>query len=311
MFLFINRKISVAVITSLVLTVSGCKQENAFIPDSPLFLNQTYNSTLTQKITDRVNLVKKVVADTLTEIAPGVRQTTINYIDYSDKPMRLFIVEADLSNPNITIKAATPNNAPQFNKQLVTEIARRQDTVGSRVLVAINGDFFNVTTGEPQSILYKNGVAIKPLFKLCTLCTFLSVDQSGVPSIVSKERVPFIDSTKIQNAVGGFHWLVRDSVKVTQGDPSIEPRTAVGVSANKIVYFVVVDGRKTDYSNGMSFSQLSDVFIALGVKDAINLDGGGSSTLVVKQGTNFNVNNRPSDGVERVVANAITIVSRQ
>ena len=305
-----HRKISVAFIAILFIAPS-CKQKETFVPDSPILSNQTYNSLLTKKITDKVNLVKKVVADTLTEIAPGVRQTTINYIDYTDKPMRLFIVEADLNNPNITIKAGTPNNRPQYARQEVSEMARAQDTAGSRVLVAINGDYFNTTTYEPQSILFKNGIAIKQVFRLCALCTFLSIDKSGIPSIVSKERVAQIDTTKIQNAVGGFHWLVRDSEKIAQGDPSIEPRTAVGVAANKMVYFVAIDGRKTDYSNGMSFGQLSDVFFALGVKDAINLDGGGSSTLVVKEGTTFKVKNRPSDGFERQVANALTIVSTQ
>ncbi|MEJ7827831.1 MAG: phosphodiester glycosidase family protein, partial [Segetibacter sp.] len=86
--------------------------------------------------------------------------------------------------------------------------------------------------------------------------------------------------------------------------------TAVGVTSNKLVYFVVVDGRKADYSNGMSFAQLSDVFFALGVKDAINLDGGGSSTLVVREGAAFKVKNRPSDGAERAVANGLTIVEK-
>ncbi|MEJ7828321.1 MAG: phosphodiester glycosidase family protein, partial [Segetibacter sp.] len=65
-------------------------------------------------------------------------------------------------------------------------------------------------------------------------------------------------------------------------------------------------------SNGISFSQLSDMFFALGVKDAINMDGGGSTTLVVKEGASWAVKNRPSDnGTQRAVANGWTIVSTQ
>jgi len=56
---------------------------------------------------------------------------------------------------------------------------------------------------------------------------------------------------------------------------------------------------------------LSEVFFALGVKDAINMDGGGSSTLVVKEGSEWKVKNKPSDGTQRPVANAWTIVSTQ
>jgi exopolysaccharide biosynthesis protein len=308
MVLLKRKRLAIVQLAILAVALAGCKRDEAFIPESPIFSNATYNSPLTKKVVDKVNLVQKVITDTVTQIAPGVKQVTINYLDYSNNPMRLFIVEADLNTPNITIKAGTPNNKTAFSKQTVADIARTQDTVGNRVLVAINGDFFNATTGEPQSILYKNGVAVRPFYKLCTLCTFLSVDNQGNPTIGSLGRAAQIDTTKIRDAIGGYHWLVTDGVKISQGDPSIDPRTAVGVTSNKIVYLVVIDGRKTDYSNGMSFSQLSDVFMALGVKDAINMDGGGSTTLVVKEGTAWTVKNRPSDGVERAVGDAVTIV---
>ncbi|MDB5190988.1 MAG: exopolysaccharide biosynthesis protein [Segetibacter sp.] len=307
MLKLINRRIAIGCVAIIVTAATGCNQD-VFIPDSPIVSNKTYSSPLTKKVVDRVNLVQTVIADTLIELAPGVKQTTINYLDYSNKPMRIFIIEADLNNPSITLKAGTPNNRTTYGKQTVTDIARLQDSVKNRVIAAVNGDFFNATTGEPQSILFKNGVAVKPLFRMCDLCTSLTVDNTGNPVIITKPRVPQIDSTKIREAVGGYHLLVQDGLKVGQGDPSIEPRTAVGVTTGKIVYFVVVDGRKADYSNGFSLGQLSDVFVALGVKDAINLDGGGSTTLVVKEGANWIVKNRPSDPAPRPIGNAWTIV---
>ncbi len=298
----------IVVVTSLFTAISGCNKQEVVIPDSPLFPKQPFASSLTGKLFDRVNLMKSVVADTVTDISPGVKQSTINYIDYAGKPMRLFVLEVDLKNPQVRLKAGTPNNRIQYSRQVVSDIARTQDTAGNRVVAAVNGDYF-ATSGEPQSILFKNGVAVKPLFRLCALCTFLSVNSDGVPAIVSKDRT--VDSTRIREAVGGFHYLIKDSVRVTQGDQSIEPRTAVGVTSNRVVYFVVVDGRQASYSNGMSFAQLSEVFFALGVKDAINMDGGGSTTLVVKEGSEWKVKNKPSDGTQRPVANAWTIVSTQ
>ncbi len=296
------------VVFTATLTLTGCKPEAIVIPESPIFAGRNFASPLTGKIVDRVNLVKKVVKDTVIQLAPGVKQVNINYLDYSDKPMALYLLEVDLNTPGIALKTGTPNNSTAYGKKTVAEIAKAQDTVGNRVLAAVNGDYFNTTTGEPQSILFKNGVAIKPLYRLCALCTFLSIDNAGIPTIVSKDRV--IDSTKIREAVGGYHWLVRDSVRISQGDASIEPRTGVGVSG-KVVYFVMVDGRQATWSNGMSFAQISNVFYALGVKDAINLDGGGSTTLVVKEGADWVVKNKPSDGTPRAVANAWTIVSTQ
>lgn len=305
-----SKRIRLLCVSFVTLAFSAClKRDEIVVPESTVFQRYAYTSPLSKKVVDNVNLVKTLVADTLVELAPGVKQTTLSYIDYADKPMRLFILEVDLNNPRIKLKAGTPNNGTTYGKQTVTDIAMRHDAPNNRVIAALNGDFFNGTTGEPQSVVYKNGTAIKPVSALCALCTFLAVDNQGNPSIVSKERT--IDATIIREAVGGYHWLVKDSAKVTQGDPSIEPRTAVGVTMNKVVYFVVVDGRVATYSNGMSFAQLSNVFAALGVKDAINLDGGGSTTLAVKDGASWAVKNRPSDGMQRTVGNAWLVVDTQ
>lgn len=290
-------------------TVVACNKKLAVIPESPVIQKYTYASSLSKKVVDKVNLVKTVLADTLIELAPGVKQTILNYIDYAEKPTTIHILEVDLNNSRIKLKAGTPNNSPIFSKQVVTDIAAAQDKSNNRVIAAINGDFFNTTTGEPQSILFKNGTAIKPYFRLCALCTFLSIDDAGKATIASKDRI--IDTTKIKESIGGFHVLIKDSAKVMQGDLSVEPRSAVGVTAGNVVYFLVVDGRQPTYSNGMSFAQLSNVFFALGVKDAINLDGGGSTTLVVKDGTGWKVRNRPSGGTQRAVANAWTVVDTQ
>ena len=104
--------------------------------------------------------------------------------------------------------------------------------------------------------------------------------------------------------------LINNYAKVSQGDPSVAPRTIVGYDNNNLVYFIVIDGRKPLYSEGMPFSQLSDLMYALQARYAINLDGGGSSTFVVKnKNTNtWEVKNQPSDDTQRAVYNAWTIV---
>jgi hypothetical protein len=84
------------------------------------------------------------------------------------------------------------------------------------------------------------------------------------------------------------------------------PRTALAWGPEHL-YMVVVDGRQTGYSVGMSFAELA-AFLrdTLGATDAVNLDGGGSSTMVV-DGT---LRNRPSDGSQRAVPNAVMLVRR-
>lgn len=82
------------------------------------------------------------------------------------------------------------------------------------------------------------------------------------------------------------------------------PRTALGVTADGRLLLVVVDGRQSGYSSGMGLQELADLMTSLGARDAINLDGGGSSTMWL----NGLVVNRPSDGPERAVSSALVVL---
>lgn len=86
------------------------------------------------------------------------------------------------------------------------------------------------------------------------------------------------------------------------------PRTAVGFNADStIVYFFTVDGRQGGYSVGMSLFELADYMLEWGVYQGVNLDGGGSTSMVVRG----EVVNSPSDaGGERSVANALMAISK-
>ena len=124
-----------------------------------------------------------------------------------------------------------------------------------------------------------------------------------------------------KEALGGRPILVRDSTIVTGLDSAggaafaaaRHPRTAVGIARNgRRLLLVVVDGRQTGYSDGMTLRELADVMRALGARDAINLDGGGSTTLVYAEPRNearLRIANRPSDPAgERPVGDALAIV---
>ncbi len=123
-----------------------------------------------------------------------------------------------------------------------------------------------------------------------------------------------------RDAVSGRPMLVRDSAVAsevdTTGDAGFRgrnPRTAVGIRGDGRLLLVVVDGRQPGYSEGMSLRELADFFLAAGATQALNLDGGGSSTLVARTATtasgSFAIVNRPSDAVgERPVANALAVV---
>lgn len=90
------------------------------------------------------------------------------------------------------------------------------------------------------------------------------------------------------------------------------PRTALGLSDDhKTAWLVVVDGRQAGFSEGASLSELTELFVSLGASDAINLDGGGSSTMVVSSLDGPRVLNSPIHtgvpGRERPSANHLGV----
>lgn len=88
---------------------------------------------------------------------------------------------------------------------------------------------------------------------------------------------------------------------------SPNPRTAVGLDSKGRLLLLVVDGRQPGYSDGATFAELAEIFLGLNARYAVNLDGGGSSAMVVKG----KVINRPSDKTgERKVASILSITTQ-
>jgi exopolysaccharide biosynthesis protein len=86
---------------------------------------------------------------------------------------------------------------------------------------------------------------------------------------------------------------------------SRHPRTAIGVDRKGHIHMITVDGRQPGYSAGMSLQELGNFLLAHGITDALNFDGGGSTTLVIRG----QIVNRPSDSNgERAVANALLLI---
>ncbi|MBE1484809.1 phosphodiester glycosidase family protein [Plantactinospora soyae] len=117
------------------------------------------------------------------------------------------------------------------------------------------------------------------------------------------------DGSTLRAAVGGNRVLVRDGVAQDIGDVNSEPRTAVGFSADgRKMYLLTVDGRQAD-SRGVTLTELGAMMAGLGAHNALNLDGGGSSTLLAREpgGPAVRVENAPSDGSERPVPNGLAL----
>lgn len=117
------------------------------------------------------------------------------------------------------------------------------------------------------------------------------------------------DGGKPTVAISGDRPVLVNGVRTVINNTIAHPRTAVGIDADgRKLLILVVDGRSA-VSRGYTMVELADMMTALGAENAINLDGGGSSTMYTRNGTGgFGVVNEPSDGTERLVPNAFGVV---
>lgn len=128
-------------------------------------------------------------------------------------------------------------------------------------------------------------------------------------------ELDYSDALKnIDFTIGGGSVMVKDGKPVSTYSLNIagqHPRTAAGITKDKSqLILLTVDGRTSNF-RGLNQPELSQLLIELGAYDAINLDGGGSTTMVVRPvgDTSLKVVNTPSDGAQRRVHNGIGIIS--
>jgi len=183
----------------------------------------------------------------------------------------------------VTELAVTPINGWIVNdttKCVVTAINTTGNTTLTKGMAVVAGE------GSTASFLQTASVGDTVKF-------FVGI-QSGIP-------------TKITQAVGGSERLVYNGKASIFGDATRNPRTAIGYSKDsKTLYIISVDGRQNAWSLGMTLDEIAYYMISRwNIYQGINLDGGGSSTMVVGD----IVKNRFSDPTERPVCEGILLVS--
>lgn len=120
------------------------------------------------------------------------------------------------------------------------------------------------------------------------------------------------DLAGAHNAMQGWYGangMLVDAGKIVTASKDVHPRTAAGISKDvRYLYLLVADGRQKGISEGITLMELAEWMKQLGCWDAMNLDGGGSTTLVMKQagGKPVIVNSIPG-GVQRSVANHLGV----
>jgi len=204
----------------------------------------------------------------------GVEQSLVVLQD--PRPVRALVLRVRLEAPGLSLLATPDNgNAPgETTGQLTTHFLK--DHHCQAAINAAPFDKVSSLEGEPldiKGLQISGGKLVSPADRSPALLIL----QNGHARI---QRPPFPDEG-IQEAVAGFQMVAQDG-KTVATDVKLHPRTGAGVSADgKTLWLLVVDGRQTGYSEGCTTLEMGDWLRAMGAASGINLDGGGTSTMVL------------------------------
>lgn len=179
-------------------------------------------------------------------------------------------------------------------------------STGNLVEVVVeNNTIKEIRKDKPATKIPENGYV---LAGLSDLTEFFDEIKVGERLTLDINITPDID---IENAIGGGTLLVEKGKKapITHSSPGRAPRSAFGIDKTAdFAYLITVDGRGASNSIGMTLDELTNYLLELGIYNAINFDGGGSSQLVAKvQGDeSSSYLNTPSEN--RAVSNAYGVV---
>lgn len=256
-------------------------------------------------------IIKDLIYSNEVQIAPGVIHCKYAFYDTENKRIEANALYIDPKYPTLNITTALPDNGDKWGMQKTTDMAKAASDIGNVVVGAVNGDFYNMTSGKPEGVFIKHGVILKDTMVLGK--NFFGIRKDGTPVIGNKETFNSIKD-ELQTALGGRSWLVKDGVVNSEEvDEEIvrHPRTAIGIKENGTIFFNVIDGRQPGFSEGLNLPMLARLMLKLGAVNALNVDGGGSSTFAVRvPGTEiFKMVNSTSDGEERPTANSLLVIS--
>ena len=208
----------------------------------------------------------------------------------------IYIARIDLSNSNIdlmvTPRSGLGTTTSQFLFNYSANLAVNGDESYSptdpKGLAAAEGDIYSASSPEPSFFIDQNNDV-----------RFFGPRPGNIWDAISGSH------TVVRN--GQIAQKLRDAYNPSNGvcsNPTycsaIHPRTVIGLTGSNQLILMVVDGRQPGYSEGVTLYELANLMLSCNARSAINMDGGGSSTMVR---SGVGVLNRPSDGSERQVAN--------
>lgn len=243
-----------------------------------------------------------------TVLGEGVTYSAIKYVDSHGLPVLAYLVKVENGASRIMMGMPDNGTAVSGVKATVMDAINAAEGDGIDVIAGINADFFHIESDySPVGLCVKDGVILK---QNTETKPWIAVMKDGTLDcgIAGEARSKI---TSMKHGFGASHVMLKGGIVYQDGVGDSfgmirHPRTAMGYDGYGNVYLLVVDGRRPKLSNGASLLDLTIMFRDFGAACAVNLDGGGSTTMVVDNG-GFKTVNSPSDGALRKVFNSVLI----
>ena len=263
------------------------------------------------------------VSQTHNAIANGVSYSKLVMRNKNNQQAIGYMTEIDLTK-NVKLKAtydgyytagstaaervtnAQTIRSGQWSMKETTRLAEDYSTIADpagTVVMATNGDYFNMGTGEPTGYLVMEGNVIKtsyePYFAILTDGTAVIRD-AGTPT------------DDVMEAISGPIYLLQNGEIQVTADGSMNPRNSVGIREDGSVVFFMAEGRLAPRSIGMDCYEVAAVLKDAGCVTALYLDGGGSATFAAREeGGQLKMLSKPSDGHERTISSGMLCISTE
>ncbi len=258
-------------------------------------------------------------------LAPGAVESEIIVNDDTGSNRNvLHVIEVDLSNPNISVmptymglnENSDFEDSTQWGAQVLTEQAAHvENDLGLNVVGGMN-TCLRYTSDHPYGVLVWNGKVYsdeRNASGVSTAQTFLAVSEDGVASLHSASEA--IPEGTYQAISANFGWIIKDGVsqyKDDHADSGRAPRSVLAIKETGELILLMNDGRQAPFSAGATYGELAEWLLAMGCVDAVNCDGGGSSTFISeREGTGeLTMKSSPSDGGQRATLGGILVISK-
>ena len=268
---------------------------------------------------EKCNHVSVVMWDTTYVVTPGLEFTELTLRTADDERQQLHLLKMQ-PDMGLRMRVCLPNNSTSvsngWKKQTLTSMTTYLNKAGNDVIAMINADFWNMDDINPRGPVHMDGKIVSDAwdysdsFKQQAL-SFVGVSKDGKPVIDYREAYGSYKADLV-DCTGGGIIMLKDGVIPDISYAARDPRTAVGFTPDGTWWLLTAAGRDYDKAAGLRYDEMGAMFQTLGCEAALNLDGGGSAQMLIKNPATgkYQIINNPTDGKERAVINGWAIIKK-